>query len=171
MSIVLDLVLEAEKLFDGCDFPDKHEYLAIYDKFKKHENIGIELSARMHSLYFFLKFYYELLDGEKPDDYYPMITNGGLQKYAGIKLNIEKIIEMHDAIDKNQLERKNALIESRASIAEAKLNELRKLCESFEADGFTIEEYYGKLSIYDHATLENHFVEPDESDMEWVLDE
>lgn len=173
MGHVEYLVLEAEKLFGGSDFPDKKRFLEIYNEFKDFEKVDRDLNLRMHSLYFYMKLHYELSEGRIPSDYNPMILSGEntIQKYSNVKLDFVLLAEMYDNVNNNQINTRQRLIESRVDIANERLQELRKLVLSMEADRFSIEEYYGKLCVYDHDTHEYHFVEPDDDEFEWVESE
>lgn len=174
MNYVEYLVTEAEKLFkNSTDVPDKERFLEIYNEFKDFEKVDRDLNLRMHSLYFYMKLYYELSEGKIPSDYEPMVLRGDntIKKYANVELNFDILIELHEKVHNNQINTRNRLLESRVEVTQKRLSELKALVADMAKDDITIEEYYGSLCIYDHVTHEQHFVDGEEEDVSGLYNE
>ena len=166
MSDVKSLVEQAENLFIDCDFPDKDKFIAIYNEFKEFDHVERDLNLRIHSLYFFLKIHDDVINDRHPQEK-KMLETDTLLQYSNVNLNIDKLKEL---IEKQKIEREDKarkLIESRTEITEKFVDDIRKLVEVLSNESITLEEYYGKLCIYDHVTHEYHFIENDDDDGEY----
>lgn len=148
---ILELVEEAESLFNKCNFPDKNDFLLIYNKVTQFSYIDTSVSLRIHALFFFLKIYEDIKE-ERNCVEKSMLERGTLQKFSNVPLATNILLEMCEDFEKQKQEKRIIAISKRKNLIDSSTEKLKALIIEFKKNDLIIETHGDNLAIYDYKT-------------------